>query len=278
MRLIPIIALLCLSASPAGAQQFTLEKPIGGMKHMSVAPAQPAPVTAAPAPVQPQPAAEPVPAVPVRNILSVEQALRKPDELKTWSQMSAVVTLSNKDDTDKMVRTVEADPGSVPPQALFFLAQALADQNRMSDAALYYYVAELRNSFDQARWPASLDPVDVKRLQTEDKKSPDQRGHVAGPSVARLQDPHSDVSAMSTTIGARVSRWMFSDPVRAEATMLRVKEWDLAAPYAYKPNGELPEAVPFEKWGTLLSTTREAYYLRMSEFLTGLKKLKAPVQ
>ncbi len=174
-----------------------------------------------------------------------------------------------------MVRSVEADPGAVSPTGLLFLAKALAEQKRMEEAALYFYVGQLRANFDVARWPPRLDPEDLKRLQAEKSKAPDQQGQTTGASEPRLKNPHESVFNVSAAISPPISSWLFEDPDRAAKLMAKVKAWDASATYAYKPNYDLPEPLPFDQWPKLLSGTREGFFVRMDQFIAGLKKVKA---
>lgn len=284
------LSFILLSASPSLAASEVLQEKKIGMQHMMVG-QPPAPATAqAAAPVQ-APATSATPATPPaasaapkeetpaaspapRKPLSVDEALIKPEALKTWSRLSEVVTLSTPEDTDKMVRIVEADPGSVPPQALFFLARSLSEQNRMDEAALYYYVAQLRLSFDVTRWPPRLSPEDAKRLMEDKNKSPDQAKPNAD-TEPKIKNPHEGMVILSTAVGGPITEWILKDPDHAAGVMAKVAEWDLSAPYAYLPNYALPQATPYEEWKTILPNVRQNYFSRMDQFITGLKKLKA---
>lgn len=256
-------------SAPAPAQ--------GMMRHMTVVPSQNQEIRPQ-TPIQP-PAASPAPAaeephVPVRKRLTPETALKKPSELQDWSQLNAVLLMSGPDEVEKMVRIVEADPGAVPPQALFFLAKGLADIDRMEDAAVYYYVGQLRLAFDSGRWPPRPEETDIRRQEAERKKTEDQRSQIPQPGKRRLKDPHSGVSAIAATIGAPITQWMLEDPTRADTVMTKVQAWDESAPYAYKPGYDVPKPVAFDDWPRLLEETRRGFYQRIGEFVTGLKKLK----
>jgi hypothetical protein len=244
-----------------------------GMRHMTISPQKTGEEKPAP-----QPAAPEEKKAPVRKALTAKQALVKPADLKTWSHMDEVVVLAKPDDISKMVRIVEADPGSVPPTGLLFLAKALSDQKRMEEAALYFYVAQLRATFDVARWPPRANPEDMKRILAEKKKSSDQQGQVTGVKEPRYKNYHESVVLLSSSISEPISRWLFEDPSRAEAVMAKVKEWDASAPYAYLPDYPLPEPVPFEEWSKILQPTRDGFFARMNEFISGLKKLKPAAQ
>lgn len=247
-----------------------------GMKHMRVATppaAEPAPA-AAPAKQEEAPV-EKAAELPARKPLSVEEAIIKPDALKPWSRYAEIVNLSSPEDVDKMVRVVEADPGSVPPQALFFLARGLADHNRMEDAAVYYYVAQLRLSFDVTRWPPRMSPEDMKKLMADRNKTQDQASKTVGADTPKIRNPHEGVVVLASAVGGPITEWMLKEPERAEKVMARVNTWDQSATYAYLPNYALPEPTPFEEWAKMLPDVRANFFSRMDQFISGLKKLKA---
>lgn len=290
--LIPVLALTLLQATttfaqtpppppaptaPTMAAPSFLNRPQTGMRHMTVVPdeSKAVPPQIVPVlPVAPPPSQTP-PAAEKKPPLDAAKALMKPEELTQWSHLSEVVLSQTKDSVDQMVRIVEADPGSVPPQALFFLAKGLAEQGRMEDAGLYYYAGQLRLSFDTVRWPPRIDPADLKRMMADRKKTQDQRGQIPIPSEPQLRNPHEAVSLLATSIGAPISQWMLEDPARGDAILARVKEWDESTPYAYHPGYDLPEPISYDEWPKRLSETREGFYKRINQFLTGLKKLKA---
>ena len=291
--LITFLPLLCPAA--AHAQQTPAQmtsKPAAGMHRMMVTPekAAPAPVEQA-APLKGK-GAEPddddaddpdkddaaeddeTDKKPAGKKADLSRQLIKPEALEQWSHLGEVVLLQTRDSVNRMVKVVEADPGAVPPQGLFFLAKGLADQGQMDKAALYYFVGQLRLSFDTTRWPPRMDPADVKRLQADKNKTRDQRGQIPVPSAPRYKNPHEAVALLAANIGAPISQWMLEDPSRGEKVLARVKKWDEETPYAYLPGYGVPEAVAYEDWPKLLAQSREGYYKRINQFLTGLKKLK----
>lgn len=248
-----------------------------GMKHMRVA-TPPAAETPAAAPT-PAPAAAPAEekaaTLPARKPLTIQEALIKQDDLKPWSRYAEIVSLSTPEEVDKMVRVVEADPGSVPPQALLFLARGLADQKRMEDAAVYYYLAQLRLSFDVARWPPRMSPEDMKRVLADKNKTQDQASKTVGSATPQIRNPHEGVVVLASAIGGPITEWMLKEPERADKVMARVNAWDQSATYAYLPNYALPQATPFEEWPKMLPDIRANFFSRMDQFISGLKKIKS---
>jgi len=268
---LPLILILNAATALATPQEHP-----PGMKHMRVVPntPQPPPADAAPQKTETDPVEKPA-ALPERKPLAVKDAIVKLDDLKPWSRYAEIVSLSTPDALDKMVRVVEADPGSVPPQALLFLARGLADHGRMEDAAVYYYLAQLRLSFDVARWPPRMSPEDIKRMQADKNKTQDQSGQPAGGTSPKVRNPHDGVVILASAIGGPITEWMLKEPERADKVMARVSAWDQSATYAYLPNYALPQPTPFEEWAKMLPDIRANFYARMDQFISGLKKMKA---
>ena len=275
MKTAPLLTLSLLLALPLSAHAETQSAPT--MRHMMVSPktepeakveekkAAP-PVTAVKpvlAPMTVQPAA-----TPERKPLTPTEALRKPEDLKVWSGLADTVVLQSDDAINKMIRIVEADPGAVPPQGLIFLARALVSKNRIEEAALYFYVSQVRLGFDAARWPPRLDPDQLKALLAEQKKSPDQQLDLPTPE---LINPHQQMIDLSSQIGQPITRWMITDSKRAEAVMVKVKAWDESAPYAYQPGYALPQPVAFKDWENLLVRSRTNFYSQITQVIELLK-------
>ena len=278
MKTAPLLTLSLLLALPLSAHAETQSAPT--MRHMMVSPktepeakveekkAAP-PVTAVKpvlAPMTVQPAA-----TPERKPLTPTEALRKPEDLKVWSGLADTVVLQSDDAINKMIRIVEADPGAVPPQGLIFLARALVSKNRIEEAALYFYVSQVRLGFDAARWPPRLDPDQLKALLAEQKKSPDQQLDLPTPE---LINPHQQMIDLSSQIGQPITRWMITDSKRAEAVMAKVKAWDESAPYAYQPGYALPQPVAFKDWENLLVRSRTNFYSQITQVIELLKSAK----
>ncbi len=279
MKTAPLLTLSLLLSLPLSAHAETSAAPT--MRHMVVSPkseAAPADKPAAESPlkkqeaVAPKPEAAPVVATPAeRKPLTPAEALRKPEDLKVWSGLADTVVLQSDAAIDKMIRTVEADPGAVPPQGLLFLARALVSKNRIEEAALYFYASQVRLAFDSARWPPRLDPEQLKALLAEHKKSPDQQLELPTPE---LQNPHQQLVDLSSQIGQPITRWMIIDSKRAEETMAKVKAWDESAPYAYQPGYALPQPVAFKDWENLLVRSRTNFYSQITQVIELMKSAK----
>jgi hypothetical protein len=284
MKKAPLLTLSLLLALPLNAHAETAAPT---MRHMVISPkaekaeAAPAgkpaaaPVAAVPKPAvaaAPKVAEEPVAQTPAaRKPLTPAEALRKPEDLKVWSGLADTVVLQSDAAIDKMIRIVEADPGAVPPQGLLFLARALVSKNRIEEAALYFYVSQVRLAFDSARWPPRLDPEQLKALLAEKKKSPDQQLDLPTPE---LENPHQQLVDLSSQIGQPITRWMILDPKHAEETMAKVKAWDESAPYAYQPGYALPQPVAFKDWENLLVRARTNFYSQITQVIELMKSAK----
>ncbi len=275
MKTAPLLTLSLLLALPLSAHAETQSAPT--MRHMMVSPktepeAKVEEKKAAPPVVAPKPVLAPMTvqpaATPERKPLTPTEALRKPEDLKVWSGLADTVVLQSDDAINKMIRIVEADPGAVPPQGLIFLARALVSKNRIEEAALYFYVSQVRLGFDAARWPPRLDPDQLKALLAEQKKSPDQQLDLPTPE---LINPHQQMIDLSSQIGQPITRWMITDSKRAEAVMAKVKAWDESAPYAYQPGYALPQPVAFKDWENLLVRSRTNFYSQITQVIELLK-------
>lgn len=288
MKTAPLLTLsLLLSPFLSLPVSALAETPAPTMRHMLVSPkaesaAPPeekkAEVKKAPAAVTPAPAAIASPAVVApaakpaqRKPLSPAESLRKPEDLRVWGGLADAVVLQNDAAIDRMIRTVEADPGSVPPQGLLFLARALVSKGRLEEAALYFYVSQVRLAFDTARWPPRLDPDQLKALLAEQKKSPDQQLDLPEPQI---QNPHQQLVELSSQIGQPITRWMVLDSGRAEKMMAKVKAWDESAAYEYQPGYALPQPVAFKDWESLLVRSRANFYSQITQVIELLKQAK----
>ena len=119
-------------------------------------------------------------------------------------------------------------------------------------AAFYFYAGQLRATFDMARFPPYL-PDDKKPVI--DRRTQDQRGATPSAQV-EMVNPHEGISVLALSIGQPIAKWAMADPVRLEKIMAQVREWDMATPYAYKPDYDISRAAPFEAWPQLLTKTR----------------------
>ena len=251
-----------------------------GMHHLSVTtdpnaaatpktdPSFPAPGTNTPAPSAPT-ATTPARAAP--KPLAAKDALKKTDTLTQWPYYTDILTINNDTALDTVLHRVDIDPGSVPPKGLLLIAKALSDRKRYDEAAFYFYAGQLRANFDMARFPPYL--PDMKK-ERGDARTDDQKGKVPDKPI-ELVNPHESVSVLSLTIGSPISRWAMADPARLASVMARVRDWDLATPYAYLPDYDISHAVSFDQWPALLDKTRADYFARVNQISSGLSRVRA---
>lgn len=243
-----------------------------GMHHLKP---KPAPV----APVEPdiedetKPVEDETPTLPVYKAISTKDALIKPDDLETWDHINEAALATTKADLEKLIHTIESDRGAVPPQGLFFAAKSLYDAGQKEQAAIYYFVGQLRLSFDMARWPSTPNKDDVAKREMESKKSPDQATPNSN-KAPRLDNPHRGLKNLASHIGEPIISWALKDTARIDKILKAVKEWDESAPYAYLPNYDLSEPAPFEKWDKLLAKSRSAYFTHMMSWSKMMAKVR----
>lgn len=261
--LAPLTLMLLTLPSIANAQQSGYV----GMHHLKP---KPAPVEPAPV-VEDKP--EPEDTKPTYAPLSLKEALVKPEDLERWDHMSEAALANSPLQIQKLVHLIEADRGTVPPQGLFLAAKSLADNDLMEQAAVYYFVGQLRLNFDMERWPSTQNKEDVKRIAEQSKKSPDQVAPNSD-STPRIQNPHQGMNSLGDQIGAPIISWVIKDPARMDKMIKQVKEWDISSPYEYDPGYELSEPVPFEKWGKLLEKTRDDYFMQMIQWAKLMSKVR----
>ena len=243
-----------------------------GMRHLKPKPAPAAPVEQS-VEDEIKPAEDETPALPVYKALSPKDALIKPEDLETWGHINDAALATTKTDLEKLVHTIEMDRGAVPPQGLFFAAKSLFDAGLKEQAAIYYFVGQLRLSFDMARWPSTPNKDDVARREMESKKSPDQVSPNSN-KAPRLDNPHKGSKNLASHIGEPIISWALKDTARMDKIFKAVKEWDERAPYASLPNYDLTEPAPFEKWDKLLAKSRSAYFTQMMSWSKMMAKVR----
>lgn len=258
-----LTACLVLPAA-AFAQQNAAPKP---MRHMSVT--KTAPVPEEKAADQKAAISEPK-ETPAPKALKPEDALKKTDSLTEWPYYTDLMTIDNDTALEKVIRAVDIDPGSVPPKGLFYLAKALSDRKRFEEAAFYYYAGQLRATFDMARFP----PYEFNETAVKiDRRTEDQIGSVPR-AEAVIINPHEPISILALSIGSPIAKWAMADSARLDTLMNKVKLWDMATPYAYLPDYDISHAVPYEKWPSLLTKTRNNYFTRVRQIARGLTAIR----
>jgi len=271
-----LLATYCITPPYAFAQQ----KPSIGLHHLTPKPAAPVEQT----PVAPTPEKTESPstniktteqaALPTYKTLAPKDALVKIEDLEKWSNLDKAATASSDEDIKNLVYTVESDRGAVPPLGLFLTAKALSDKHQMEQAALYFFVGQLRISFDVSRWPPRANEDDIKRITQDSKKTGDQVSPNMG-AEPRINNPHAGVFNLSNAIGQPIIAWAMKDPDHLATIINQAREWDASAPYAYSPDYDLTEPIPFDKWERMLIRVRENYFSHMGKMIDAIKKVKA---
>lgn len=210
--------------------------------------------------------------------LAPKDALLPLDKLAEWPNLGLIVRVKTRDDAINLVKAIEADRGAVPPQALFLSARILSEQGMMEQAALYYFVGQLRLTFDVTRWPPQASSEEMARFTAAQSagqsKSPDQRqGNVA---VPKFENPHEGMAMLASAISKPILRWAMEDPARMSAVLDAVKVWDESAPYAYLPGYDVGKPTAFQDWSRALTGVRSAYFMSMENVVKGLKKNPSP--
>lgn len=236
------------------------QTPSIGMHHLTPKPAAPQPKVQPETPIE-EAGKEKI-TLPEYTPLTPKESLVELDDLEKWDHLDEAATAHSTSDLKKLVYIIESDRGAVPPQGLFLAAKALSDNKQMEQAALYYFVGQLRLNFDVTRWPPRINKEDAERLAQDNKKTEDQSAPNRDRSP-RIDNPHGGVNNLSNSIGQPIIAWAIKDPERFSKIINQVREWDASAPYSYDPGYAAGEAVPFEKWPKILTKVRENYFKRM---------------
>lgn len=266
MKKLSLLLLGCTILSPLTgfAQQ---QAPASGMRHMSVTADKPVAKSETTT-------SDTIKTAPVEKTspkaLKPQDALKKMEGLSEWPYYADLMTINNDTALEKVIRAVDIDPGSVPPKGLLYIAKALSERKRYEEAAFYFYAGQLRATFDMARFPP-YELNDTKKAV--DKRTEDQRGQVPE-AQAVLINPHEPLSILALSIGSPVAKWAMADSARLDNVMTKVREWDLATPYAYLPDYDISHAAPFETWPQLLTKTRNDYFTRVRQISQGLNSVR----
>lgn len=206
------------------------------------------------------------------TVLSAKDALIAPDKLRPWANLAQTATASSKNDALNIIKAIEADRGGVPPQGLFLAAKVLADHDMMDEASVYFFVGQLRLSFDALRYPPYMSEDAKKMAIREQHKDPDQRQSANNTNVGII-NPHEGVSSLAGSIGKPIIRWAMRHPEQMEKDLKAAAAWDSTAPYAYDTGYDVENALPFADWELNLSTARQAYFTSMQSLLNDMKKM-----
>lgn len=178
--------------------------------------------------------------------LAGEAWVKKPEELHVWPHLGHLLAARSADKIEAVLKEVEKDPGAVPPQAMFYAADAFAKRGDMPKAALYFYLAQMRARFDSLRWPGDA-----------------QSG------------PHRAIGVLALETGKGISPWAMADGQRFANVIEKVADFDAKTPYAYDPGYRMPSTVSYADWARILDENRTAYLAesrKIAEALTATKR------
>jgi hypothetical protein len=165
-------------------------------------------------------------------------------DLVAWPTSGKIAAANTPDQINAAILAFEAEPGRATPQDLMDIAILYATQEKMDLAARYYYAAQLRQSFDDRRFPRK-------------------------PTVKLQGD------ALAGMIGA----WAVSSSGRMMSVRTDVQTWDAATPYAYRPLGPLPDPAQNDQlpgegdWPRILADTRAVFFGQIQEIAVALKRM-----
>lgn len=137
------------------------------------------------------------------------------EKVSPWAMLDEALS-DNKEQQQIALNAAEKDMGIAPPIGLLFISKILASQNRVDDAALYFFMAQLRAQFD------------AKRLN---RRTPD---------VAFVQS--------SQDIGSQITKWLLGDKARVRKLIDRIAVTEAQTVYAYDPGFNAQEPLPMEEW------------------------------
>ncbi|MBI1326637.1 MAG: hypothetical protein GC136_03240 [Alphaproteobacteria bacterium] len=220
MRFFLLYFLFLFITSPVWAEPATTNS----MKHMQVT--QPAPdpvqkkeITPAPEKTSPLPEEDKTaPQLEPEKETTKENYFMPLEKTAPWAMMDEIIS-ENKEQQQIAINAAEKDASIVPPMGLLFVSKRLAAQNKIDDAALFFFLAQLRAQFD------------AKRLS---RKTPD---------VAFIQS--------SQGTGTRVTKWLLADSNRIKRLMERLSVMEAQTAYAYDPGFNSQNPQPMEEWEKL---------------------------
>ena len=205
-------------------------------------------------------------------VLSAKDALIAPDKLRPWANLAQTAAASSKKDALNIIKAIEADRGAVPPQGLFLAAKALADNDMMDEATVYFFVGQLRMSFDALRWPPYVSE-DAKRKAAQEQSKPSDQSQPSYNTDLGIINPHAGVASLAGSIGKPIIRWAMRHPEQMEKDLKAAAAWDSTAPYTYDTGYDVQNALPFEDWELNLNTARQSYFTNMQNLLNDMKKM-----
>lgn len=273
------IAILCLIfmatwPTPSHAQDLFENKPVPGMKKMIITPTEPqqsekpAPQAMVPPPPENGEKNDPPQQ---RPTLDLDKALIKQAALKPWSYTKPALANTERD-LDQLLKDIESHPDLASPQILLLASKSLFDHGHKEEAAKYFFVAQARLKFDQARWPGDLVSTQDEIKYMNSGKSGDQK--LPTTAHSKRKDPQAGLINLSSAISPDILQWTLSDNKRFLTAITAAQEWDEATAFGYKPEYDTQTPVPYKHWADMLHHTRSTYYTDLINLQKNMQKFK----
>lgn len=210
---------------------------------------------------------------PILKALNTDKAILPLDNIPEFEHLSFFMALRTNNDITHAKKIITLTPDQIPPLAYYYFSSALAQNNEIESAAFYYYLAELRNEFDKLRFP----PYEIKSGYQDQSttKTKDQLGQPPIKSK-RMIDPRAAYNDITTQLGTPVRAWIVKHPEKFEAVLARVKVFDEATRYNYRPPYDLSKAMPVKEWAGLLTAARKDFFQTQNTIAAQLKGVKKP--
>jgi hypothetical protein len=202
-----------------------------------------------------------------------KQALKPLAELREFESLSDFFKLRDPKSIAKARNTMSLYAPQIPPLGFYYLANALAREGDMSSAAFYFYAGDLRNSFDEKRFPPYQ--YQSPTLDTSKTKSDDQK-IILPENSNKIIDPQSSYRDIIRSLGAPIRAWVVKHPTEFRDVLARVKLWDEATEYAYRPPYDLTSSKPEAEWHQLLTTTRTEFFTLHEGYINELETSQPP--
>ena len=200
--------------------------------------------------------------------LDLKKSLIPLAELKDFEELPLFMGIRSTASLNKALKIVTKKSSEVPPIAFYYLSHALAEEKNFESAAFYYTLAELRNSFDKLRFP----PYKIVPKAREEFKNLTEDQKLNTPKVqAKIINPQRAYEPLVQNLGQKTRAWIIQNPPKYADILERVKLWDKATEYGYKPPYDLSSAVDEKEWAGLLEKNRTNFFEVQKIFLENLE-------
>jgi hypothetical protein len=231
------------------------------------------PETSLPANIVPVLPSKPIPSQIILKKIDSKQALKPLAELREFEDLSDFFKLRDPKSIKNACKIMSLNASRIPPLGFYYLANALAREGDMSSAAFYFYTGELRNSFDEKRFPPYQ--YQSPTLDTSKTKSDDQK-IILPKNSNKIIDPQGSYRDIIRSLGAPIRAWVVKHPAEFRDVLARVKLWDEATEYAYRPPYDLTSSKPETEWPQLLTATRADFFTLHEGYINELETSQPP--